>query len=63
MASGYYGVSGMNIVNSGQGQFRITLDAVDTSGFVAGNYAYEIRRLNSGNITSLTQGYITVSEG
>lgn len=62
MASGFYNVSGMNIVNSGEGIFRININSPDTSGLEMGNYAYTISRTNSGSVTSLTEGYMTVSE-
>lgn len=62
MASGYYGVSGMDIVNSGQGQFQFSLRSNDTSGLDAGIYAYTIRRLDSGFVTDLTQGYMSLLE-
>lgn len=63
MASGFYGVSGMNIVNSGQGSFRVSIPSVDTSGLCAGNYAYAIRRTNSGFYTTLTEGYASLGNG
>ena len=62
MASGYYGVSGMNIVNAGQGQFSFTVQSRDTSGMDAGIYAYTIRRIDSGFYTDLTQGYMSLLE-
>ena len=58
MSSGFYGVSGLNIVNSGQGILNVALWAVDTSGMPFGNYAFELRRWDSGSVTDLTQGYL-----
>jgi hypothetical protein len=58
MASGRYGVSGMNITNSGLGIMSITIDSVDTSGMEYGNYAIAATRLDSGYRTVLTEGYL-----
>lgn len=57
MASGRYSVSGMNIVNSGQGIFNVAINAVETSGLDYGNYAYSAVRTDSGNVSVLTQGF------
>lgn len=57
MASGYYGVSGMNIVNSGQGIMTISLNSVDSSGRDYGNYAFRISRMMSGQRATLTEGF------
>lgn len=57
---GFNGVSGITVVNSGQGIFNIRLNSVDTSGLQAGNYANSAVRLNSGSITTLTEGYMTL---
>ena len=61
MASGYYGVSGMNIVNSGQGIFSVTLNSSDFSGKDPGNYAFQITRTDSGSRTNLTDGYLMLT--
>jgi hypothetical protein len=61
MASGYYGVSGMNINNSGQGVFNIGVNSADTSGLDFGNYAYTVERLDSGFRTILTEGYLQLT--
>lgn len=60
-ASGFSGVSGITVTNSGQGEFRITIDSVDTSGLELTNYAYYIQHLNSGVRTVLTEGFFTVT--
>ena len=60
MASGRYNVSGMNIVNSGQGVMNVTIDSANTSGLQYGNYAFTIQRLDSGNRSTVTEGYILI---
>lgn len=59
MNSGYYGVSGMDIVNSGQGIFNITLLPSEVSGLqlIRGNWFYNVQRTDSGSATSYSQGY------
>lgn len=57
LASGYNGVSGISVTNSGQGIFAITLNAIDSSGLQYGNYAYAVLRTDSGQQTILSQGY------
>lgn len=59
-ASGYYNVSGMNIVNSGQGVFSVSLQSVDTSGMDYGLFSYNVSRLNSGNRVTLVEGFLTL---
>lgn len=58
VASGYNGVSGITIVDSGAGVFNVAINSVDTSGLDPGNYATGADRLTSGRRTSLTQGYL-----
>lgn len=58
-ASGFYG-SGITLINSGTGVFRIRLDAVDTSGIDYGAYAFTARRTNSGFETTLAEGYVVI---
>lgn len=60
MASGFYGVSGMNIIGSGNAHMRITLNTVDTSGLAYGNYAFKIERTDSGFVTPLTEGFLLI---
>jgi hypothetical protein len=59
-SSGYYGVSGIAIANSGQGVFTITLNSADTSGLPFGNYAYTIERTDPGQKTTLSLGYALI---
>ncbi len=58
MASGFHGVSGMEIQNSGQGIMRITYNAVDTSGWETGNYWHQTFLTSSGEMTPVANGYI-----
>lgn len=61
MASGYQGVSGISPINSTIGQFRITLNASDTSGLQYGAYAAQVFRVDSGFRTTLTEGFMILS--
>lgn len=56
--SGYNNVSGINLQNSGQGIFDISIDSVDTSGRDPGNYYYRAIRLGSGLQTQISYGYM-----
>lgn len=58
MASGFYGVSGMNIVNSGNGTMNATINSADTSGMAYGTYAVVIERMDSGFRTPLSNGFL-----
>ncbi len=58
VSSGFNGLSGITVTNSGQGVFNISLYSSDTSGLSYGNYAYSNMRLDSGFITVLTEGYL-----
>lgn len=58
ISSGYNIVSGITVVNSGLGQMNIAINHVDTSGFQPGNYAYSVVRQDSGNVATLTEGYL-----
>ncbi len=62
-ASGYNGQSGINITNSGQGQFNVQLNSVDTSGLNFGVYTYCCERLDVGSRTVLSEGFITLLPG
>ncbi len=57
MSSGYYNVSGAGIVDSGNGQLSVQVNASDFSGQSFGNYAYQLHRADSGFATDLTQGF------
>ncbi len=59
-ASGFNGVSGITITNSGQGMFQIGINSVDTSGFQFGNYSFSTTRLDSGNVTVLNTGFLVL---
>ena len=60
LASGFNGVSGISIVDAGQGVFNVSLEANNTSGFQPGNYAVQTFRLSSGARTELTCGFATL---
>lgn len=61
-ASGYGdGASGIQITNSGQGQFKILFDSIDTSGLQYKNYSFTCERFNSGYHTVIALGYLTVT--
>lgn len=57
MASGYYGVSGMNIAASGLGLVNISINSLDTSGLDPGNYAGTIQFTDSGSKVPATLSY------
>jgi hypothetical protein len=63
IASGYNNQSGINITNSGQGQFNVQLNSVDTSGLDYGVYTYCCERLDPGARTVLSEGFITLLPG
>jgi hypothetical protein len=56
-ASGFNGVSGLTVVNSGQGQMSVALTALDTSGLDFGNWAYRVARTTSGQVVAFTEGF------
>ena len=56
-ASGYSGVSGVTVTNSGQGSWSIPLYNAEVSGRDPGAYAYMFSRYTSGIRTELTKGY------
>ena len=60
VSSGLNGASGITVTDSGQGQLRVRLNAVDSSGLAYGAYAYQLNRTNSGFQTVLSEGYISV---
>ncbi len=60
VASGFNGMSGINITNSGQGQFEVSIQSQDTSGMDYGAFAAQCNRISSGARTPLTIGYINV---
>ncbi len=56
-ASGYYGVSGITIQNSGAGIFQIRINSIDTSGVEYGAYAQKCERMQSGFRTEIENGF------
>lgn len=58
MASGFLVSSGMNITNSGIGIMTVQVNSQDTSGLPYGNYVFAVTRLDSGNRTAATEGYL-----
>lgn len=64
VASGFAaGQSGFTYLNSGQGQFQVNFNSVDTSGMDYGNFAFAIERLDSGSRTVISEGYLMLSPG
>lgn len=59
--SGYIGVSGMTIINSGQGIFQISFPGLNTSGLDYGNYAGALYRTKSGYFTPVSDYFITLA--
>lgn len=51
------GASGITMLDSGTGRFRISLPAAEISGRDIGAYAYEVERVDSGYVTMLARGY------
>ena len=63
-ASGFgAGQSGITILNSGQGQFQVSLRAQDSSGLLWGCYQYAAERMDSGSRTILTKGHLILAPG
>ncbi len=60
VGSGLNNQSGINITSSGQGRMNISLWENDSSGLEFGNYAFNIKRLDSGSRTVLTEGYLVL---
>jgi hypothetical protein len=44
------------------GQFRVTIASSDTSGLAVGRYVWDVRREDSGNKTTLADGYLTLKQ-
>lgn len=60
-ASGYGGgQSGITVINSGQGQFNISIASQDTSGFQFAPYSYCTTRLDSGSVSVLNEGFVNI---
>ena len=60
-ASGYTGVSGVTVAESGIGVFQIALGSTDTSGLPYGAYACQFARTTSGSYTTLEEGYMILT--
>lgn len=61
-ASGYINnVSGLNIVNSGNGIFSAFISGGSTSGWDPDAYSYVFKRTGSGVATILAEGYLLFS--
>lgn len=58
VATGFNGVSGITITNSGQGKMDIVVRSADASGLEFGNYSHNVWRMDSGNRTLLSEGYM-----
>ncbi len=57
--SGYGGgQSGITVADSGQGRMNIRMWASDTSGWEARNYATWCDRVDSGQVTPVTRGFL-----
>ncbi len=55
-ASGYNGVSGLTVINSGQGIIQANISPFPVSGFTAGVYTFTLKRTDSGSRTVLATG-------
>lgn len=55
-ASGFSGVSGLAVVNSGQGILQATIPSAPVSGLDAGTYTFTLFRTDSGTRTVLAVG-------
>ncbi len=56
VSSGRNGVSGLQVVNSGQGIIVATIPALAVSGLDPGTYTFTMRRTDSGSQTILATG-------
>ncbi len=56
-SSGFSGVSGISILNSGLGIFSVEINVQDNSGLDFGNYAYWTRKTDVGSEVEITNGY------
>lgn len=58
--SGFNGVSGLAVVNSGQGQLQADIWSPDTSGWVPKSYVYQVDDLSSGVRSRISEGFLVV---
>lgn len=61
VSSGYNGVSGITITNSGIGVLNVNINSNDTSGLNYGVYAFTLSRLDSGLVSQISEGYLIVT--
>lgn len=62
-ASGYgAGQSGVSVTDSGLGRFSVAWRGADGSGLDPGNYAFSLRRTDSGFSKELTQGTLVLGD-
>lgn len=60
ITSGFNASSGITITDSGIGSFVVAIDGVNTSGFDAANYVFRATRVDSGFVTPIAEGFMTV---
>ncbi len=58
VASGFNGMSGITIIDSGQGQMVVTIPSVVTSGMNPGPKAFAGNRIDSGFHTCIVEGFL-----
>lgn len=64
VASGFNGASGITITDSGVGRMNVNLFATpDMSGREENNYAWSVKRIDSGYHTTYVQGYLVLGPG
>src|SRR4051794_10550819 len=51
-----------SVVDGPRGKFRVTVAAADTSGLAVGRYVWDCRRTDSGNKTTLADGYVDLKQ-
>ncbi len=57
------GVSGITLVDAGQGTFNVQLNAVDSSGMDPANYVWSAERMDSGFRTTVACGTKSLTPG
>ena len=61
-ASGFSGVSGITVSDSGAGRFTLSYQSVYTSGWLPGVYTHATERVMSGQRSTLSKGFLVVAE-
>lgn len=57
-ASGFNNVSGINVTNGAQGIFTVGFNRFDVSGNLdSGAYYFKVERMDSGNASTIAEGY------